>query len=192
MDLARRLAAAARSWSSALVQPASAHCDTEHGPAVMDGRRALETGNVNHALKWVHPGGEDEVRAAFDAALAVRGTDSAPQAERQFLETLVRVHRAGEGASFDGIKPTGTDLPPEVMAADAAVESGTLHPLRGLVPEDRWSELERRFSALLERRTFDVDDLGAARDYVASYVSFYKYAEGEDGHHHHGGHAQRH
>lgn len=192
MDLVGRLVAGARSWASLLVQPASAHCDTEDGPAVQDARRALETGNANIALKWVHAEGEDEVRAAFDQARAARGEEGADQAERHFLETLVRVHRAGEGAEFDGIKPTGTDLPPEVVAADAALEAGTIEPLRGLIPNERWPELEKRFAVVLGKKEFDVDDLVAARDYVASYVSFYKYAEGEDGHDHDGGHAHHH
>lgn len=192
MGLANRLTTTARSWAAMLIQPASAHCDTEDGPAVQDGRRALETGNVNHALKWVPAEGEDEVRTAFDAARSARGGDGAAAAERRFLETLVRVHRAGEGAGFDGIKPTGTDLPPQVVAADAAMEAGTIDPLRGLIPDDRWAELEQRFATVQDKVGFDVDDLDAARDYVAAYVSFYKYAEGEDEHHHHGGHAHHH
>jgi hypothetical protein len=192
MDLVGRLVTGARSWASLFVQPASAHCDTEDGPAVQDARRALETGNANIALKWVHADGEDEVRAAFDDARAARGEDRADLAERQFLETLVRVHRAGEGAGFDGIKPTGTDLPPEVVAADAAVEAGTIEPLRGLIPDERWPELEKRFAVVLGKKGFDVDDLDAGRDYVASYVHFFKYAEGEDGHDHHGAHVHQH
>ncbi len=192
MDLRNRLATGARSWASLLVQPAFAHCDTEDGPAVQDARRALETGNANIALKWVHAEGEDEVRAAFDDARAKRGEDGADQAERQFLETLVRIHRRGEGAEFDGIKPTGTDLAPEVVAADAALDAGTIEPLRGLIPDERWPELEQRFAVVLGKKGFDVDDLDAARDYVASYVHFYKYAEGADGHDHDGGHAHHH
>lgn len=193
MNLIPRLLRAARSVSALIVQPASAHCDTEDGPAVQDGRRALETGNVNHALKWVHEDGEGEVRAAFETAMASRSTaDGDPAAEREFLETLVRVHRAGEGAGFDGIKPTGTQLPPEVVAADAALEEGTIDPLRGLIPDERWDELERRFQEALERREFDVDDLAAGRDYVAAYVHYFKYAEGEDEHSHHHGHAHHH
>jgi hypothetical protein len=186
MKIVTILAAAARSLAGALIQPASAHCDTEDGPAVQDGRRALETGNPNYALKWVHAEGEDEVRVSFDAAQAARGGDDAAQAARAFLETLVRVHRAGEGAGFDGIKPTGTELPPEVVAADAALDAGTIEPLRGLIPDDRWDELEQRFNVALAKKGFDVDDLDAARDYVAAYVHFFKYAEGEDEHHHHG------
>lgn len=188
MELFDYVGATARWFSALLVRPASAHCDTEDGPAVQDARRALDTGNVNHALKWVSAGGEPEVRAAFEAALDAKGGEGATSAERTFLETLVRVHRAGEGADFDGIKPTGTDLAPEVVAADAALATGTVDPLRGLIPDERWAELEKRFAIVTSKLGFDVDDLDAARDYVAAYVSFYKYAEGEDEHHHHAHH----
>lgn len=194
MNLVRHIATSARSLAASFIQPASAHCDTEDGPAVQDGRLALSTGQVNHALKWVHAEGEDEVRAAFDAAQAAQGQDGADGVERQFLETLVRVHRAGEGAGFDGIKPTGTELPAEVVAADAAMESGTIDPLRGLIADERWDELERRFTVVMGKKDFDIEDIDAGRDYVAAYVNFYKYAEGHDGehHHHHGGHSHHH
>jgi len=192
MKLVTRLAATVRSLAALLIQPASAHCDTEDGPAVQDGRRALETGNVNHALKWVHAEGEDEMRVAFDAALVASGADASAPAGRRFLETLVRVHRAGEGAEFDGIKPTGTELAPEVIAADVALAAESLDPLRGLIPEERWNELEKRFAVVSDKKDFDVDNLDDARDYVAAYVNFYKYAEGEDDHHHHGGHTHLH
>ena len=188
MDLVGRLV----TWAFIRAQIVHAHCDTEDGPAVQDARLALEMGNANIALKWVHAEGEDDVRTAFDDAHAARGGDRAQQAERQFLETLVRVHRAGEGAGFDGIKPTGTQLPPEVVAADAALAAAEIEPLRGLIPDERWPELEKRFAVVLDKKGFDVDDLDAARDYVASYVHFYKYAEGEDGHQHHGGHVHHH
>ena len=192
MERNTRRGRAIRSLAAVLIRPASAHCDTEDGPAVQDGRRALDTGNVNHALKWVHPEGEDEVRAAIDTALASSGADASAPAGRRFLETLVRVHGAGEVAGFDGIKPTGTELSPEVFAAAAALEAESLDPLRGLIADERWDEVERRFATVLDRKHFDVDDLDAARDYVAAYVSFYKYAEGEDHHHDHGGHAHHH
>ena len=45
---------------------------------------------------------------------------------------------------------------------------------------------------VLGKKGFDVDDLDAARDCVASYVYFYKYTEGEDGHDHDGGHVHHH
>ncbi len=169
------------------VRTASAHCDTEDGPAVTDGRRALETGNVTIALKWVHPGDEEQVRDAFTRAVAVR--DLSPEvrevADRYFLEVLIRVHRAGEGAGFDGIKPTGAHVPPQVVAADEALSIGRIDPLRGLVDDERWDELERRFDRAVALKGFDVDYLAGAWEYVAAYVSFFTYAEGHDHDHQH-------
>jgi hypothetical protein len=167
---------------------ASAHCDTEDGPAVLDGRKALQTGNVNYALKWILPPGEAELRSIFAKAVKVRalGRDAAEVADRYFLENMVRIHRAGEGASYDGIKPTGTELGPEVEAADRAMESGELKPLLTLMPADKHQELRRRFDKARALKQFDVDDVAAGRAYIEAYVSFYKYAEGEeDDHHHH-------
>lgn len=46
-----------------------AHCDTVEGPAVKDGRKALETGNLNYALKWIPADGEAELRDVFEKAL---------------------------------------------------------------------------------------------------------------------------
>jgi hypothetical protein len=166
---------------------ASAHCDTEDGPAVTDGRTALKTGNINHALKWILAEGEAELRRIFDKAIKVRalGGEAAELADRYFLENLVRIHRAGEGAPYDGIKPTGTVLDPKVVAADEAMDSGDLKPLLTLIPADKHSELRRRFDEARGLKQFDVNDLTAGRAYIAAYVSFYKYAEGEEQEHHH-------
>ena len=49
-----------------------AHCDTADGPLVKDGNRALATGNLNYALKWIPAHGEAELREVFDRAQRVR------------------------------------------------------------------------------------------------------------------------
>ena len=169
---------------------ASAHCDTLDGPAVQDGRAALATGNVNHALKWVPAKGEGEVRDAFALSRRVRdlGPDARELADRYFLETLVRIHRAGEGEGFDGLKPAGTVLDPRVVAADAAIEQGDLAPVVGLVPPEDVAELSQRFDRALALRQFAVDDVAAGRAYLAAYVDFFKLAEGETHHHGHDAH----
>ena len=189
-----------RSGLSALVSAlrpvvVQAHCDTEDGPAVTAGRRALETGNLNHALPWIPADGEAELREVFDRALRVRalGPDAAELADRLVLETLVRVHRAGEGVGFTGIKPAGTGIEPVVAAADAALVSGDDAAVLALVPDERRAHLHELFVAALARREHDVDDLAAARAWVAAYVAFVKSAEGHEhehgdrehsGHHH--------
>lgn len=132
------------------------------------------------------PGGEDEVRAAYDRAHQALGTPEADAARGDYLNTLVRVHRAGEGAGFEGIQPAGSGVTPQVAAADKALEVGNIEPLRGLIEAERWTELESRFQKALSLKDFDPNDLGAARTYMDAYVSFFKYAEGHDHDHHHG------
>ncbi len=164
---------------------ASAHCDTEDGPAVTDGRLALETGDPSPALAWVHAEGDAEVREVFGLAQRVRalGGEARLVADRLFLETLVRVHRAGEGAGFDGIKPAG-QVDPVVVAADRSIEAGEIEPLAALVPPERLPELRARLARALALKDHDVNDVEAGRRWVAAYVSFVKYAEGEE--HEHG------
>ena len=155
-----------------IVQPASAHCDTEEGPVVTAGRRALAAGNVNIALMWVRAEDEAEVRAAFDAAQHA----STPEVERAYLEVLVRLHRASEGHGYDGIKPAGTPLPPVVTAGDKALETGDVRVVLPLVEGDEREAVTLRFATMLALRDHDVDDLATARKFVAAYVDFIHYA----------------
>lgn len=199
MTLALTIVAFAVTLGVVLLKPlrASAHCDTMAGPTAQDGLRALETGNLAFALKWIGPSGEEELREIFDQARAARDLGPAARevADRWFIENLVRIHRAGEGAPYSGVQPYGAPVDERVAAADAAIAQGDLAPLHGLVPADRWSELERRFATVLERKEYDPSDVAAGRAYIEAYVSFFKYAEGEDhehGHDHplaHAGHA---
>lgn len=179
-----------------LIPTAFAHCDTADGPAVTDGRRALETGNINHAIKWIQPNGETELCEVFGKALAIRNlsAQAAEVADRLFLETLVRLHRMGEGVGFTGIQPSGTGIDPVVKAADRALETGDDSQVIALAPADRRSELHRRFQIALRKKDFGVNDVPAGRDYAAAYVSYFKYAEGEDHEQHraHGGDAFAH
>ncbi len=176
-----------RSLLARIVPVAQAHCDTADGPAVTDGRRALDTGNLNHALKWIPASGEAELQAVFDDALAVRTTSPAAArvSDRLFLETLVRLHRMGEGVGFTGIQAPGAPVDPVVSAADRALAAGDDGELRGLTADERWPELHRRFEEALARRDFDVDDVNAGREYLAAYVNFFHYAEGHDHEHTH-------
>lgn len=92
-------------------------------------------------------------------------------ADRYFPENLMRIHRAGEGVSCGGIKPTGTVLAVEVVAADEAIETDNPRLLMALIPADKHSELRRRFDKAWGLTQFDVNDLAAGRAYVAAYVS---------------------
>ncbi len=118
-----RLTTLLDSMVEAILPVAEAHCDTADGAAVTDGRRALETGNVNHALKWIQADGEAELTEVFTKSLVVGklGPQAAEVADRLFLETLVRLHRMGEGVGFTGIQPTGAELDPIVRRGKALI-----------------------------------------------------------------------
>lgn len=159
---------------------AYAHCDGLDGPVVAAGRQALETGDVSHALVWVLPASEQEVRHAFGQAVHVRGLgeEARELADRFFFETLVRVHRAGEGEPYTGLKPAGRDLGPAIPAADHALESGTPAELEALLIEAVRHGVRERFRAAEAARDFTPGDVTAGRAYVAAYVPYLHYVEG--------------
>lgn len=170
--------------------PARAHCDSLDGPVVKTARRALESGKLAPVLAWVRPGDEGDIEAAFARARAVRkaGGEARALADTWFFETLVRVHRAGEGAPYTGLKPAGTDVGPAVRAADAAVASGSAAEVEKLLVEGVRHGLHERFAAVKARKV-PGEDVAAGRAWVAAYVPFVHWveavhgaAQGEGGH----------
>jgi hypothetical protein len=158
---------------------ALAHCDGVDGPVVKAAQKALDTRNPALALMWVQPKDEPEIRSAFEQTLAVRALS--PQAkelaDRFFFETLVRVHRAGEGASFTGLKPAGRDLGPAIPAADKALEDGSAEPLVKLLTATVQERLREHFSEVVRHKAFQPEDVAAGRAYVNAYVEFIHYVE---------------
>ncbi len=160
-----------------------AHCDQMNGPLVKDAKKAISLNNVNIVLKWVPAANETEVREAFDQMMKVRSNDAKELSERSFFETVVRLHRAGEGMPFTGVKPEGTPIDERVMAADKSIEAGNLTPMKGLVPDKDMPELTERFNKVMALKNFDVNNVEAGREYIEAYVRFFKFAEGEtEGH----------
>ena len=168
-------------WILALATPATvlAHCDGLDGPVVQAARKALESGNVNYALIWVQSTDEAEVRKAFERAFAARklGPDARDIADLYFFETAVRVHRAGEGAPYTGLKPAGRDLGPAIPAADKAIEGGSEKPVLVLIERAVHEGLEHRFHEVA-KKGHRADDLAAGREYVKAYVEWIHYVEG--------------
>lgn len=158
---------------------ANAHCDTLDGPVVKAAQQALDSGNVNLALIWVRKGDEPEIASAFRQTLEVRTLTPAARelADRFFFETLVRVHRTGEGAPFTGLKAAGTDLGPAVPAGDKALVSGSIDPVSHLLTEAARHGLEEQFSRVMAKSKFDKDDVAAGRAYVEAYVAYIHYVE---------------
>ncbi len=161
-----------------------AHCDTMDGPVVSDANKALEQNNVNYVLKWVRSESDKEVIEVFNLALAVRSLspESKQLADKYFFETVVRLHRMGEGVPYTGIKPSGTPIDEKILAADKSIELGNLSPLTNLVPQEKISELKEKFEKVLSLKNFDINNVQAGREYIEAYVQFFHFAEGEEGH----------
>ncbi len=168
-----------------------AHCDTMDGPVVKAARVALEKGDVTGVLKWVQPGQEAEIHAAFDETLAVRalGKKARDLADKYFFETLVRVHREGEGAPYTGLKPAGT-VEPVIAASDKALETGSVEDLTHRITQLVAEGIRRRFGETMEKKEHAEHHVAAGREFVASYVEFIHYVErlhadalGSAGHH---------
>jgi hypothetical protein len=161
-------------------RPALSHCDTLDGPVVRDARKALETRDVTPVLKWVMPEKEGEIRQAFTRAAAVRGLGPEAQslADRFFFETVVRVHRAGEGAPYTGLQPAGAAALPGIAASDRALETGSVGALVTLAAGEVEQGLRKRFRQVTEAKTHADESVASGRAYVAAYVEFIHYAEG--------------
>jgi hypothetical protein len=163
---------------------ARAHCDALDGPVAKAVEKALETGNVNPVLAYAPPTAEDEIRAAFQRSRKVRGLgpDAKALADRAFMETVIRLHRAGEGAAYTGLKPAGGDYGPVIPAAEHAIETGDLTRLRAVLAEEIEHALRERLAHVRESQKASLDPATAAevpqaRERVSAELGFVTFAE---------------
>jgi hypothetical protein len=156
-----------------------AHCDALDGPVINLARQSLEKGDVKIILPWVAADKEAEIRKAFDLTMAVRGKGEKEKelADMYFFETLVRVHREGEGAAYTGLKPAGLDLGPAIPAADKALESGNPGPLLKLMNEKIHAGIHKYYMEAKEKKAHAGDSVEAGRAYVNAYVPYLHFVE---------------
>jgi hypothetical protein len=156
-----------------------AHCDTLNGPVIADARKALALGDVTPLLKWVAADDEQIIRSAFQKTLEVRklGTQARDLADMYFFETLVRIHRAGEGAPYTGLKP-GTIVDHAVALADKSLETGSADKLADTLSQVMVKGIRDRFQRALKTQKHADENVSAGRKFVESYVIFTHYVEG--------------
>jgi hypothetical protein len=157
------------------------HCDTKDGPVVTAARKALDSMNVNIILPWVHEDAENELKEAFDRVMAVRGTcqsfeQGVEVVNQWFFETAVRLHRAGEGEGFMGLKPAGLDEGPVVPKAEKALEDGSADGVIAFLNESVGAEVKKRFDLAYSLRKYDENNVPAARKYVSAMLDFMLYS----------------
>ena len=152
----------------------SAHCDGLDGPVVKAAQRALTESNVNLVLIWVQKEDGPEIKRAFERTLAVRklSNEAKDLADLYFFETIVRIHRTGEGAPYTGLKPAGRDLGPAIPAADKALRDGDVEPVTRLLTQAVQDGVRGHFKQALVRKNFDVSNVEAGREFVKAYVKY--------------------
>ena len=157
---------------------ADAHCDTLDGPVVESARHALTADDITTVLKWIPNDDEQLIRTAFQNTMEVRklGGQAQKLADMYFFETLVRIHRAGEGASYTGLKP-GAEVDPAIPLADKALESGSVDKLVGVLTDATAKGIRERFRRALETKKHADESVPAGREFVEAYVVFTHYVE---------------
>lgn len=155
-----------------------AHCDTLDGPVVAAAKLALQKGDVTPVLKWVSKDAEKEVREAFAITMKVRsqGEDAQRLADMHFFETLVRVHRMGEGLPYTGLKPAGA-IEPVILAADKSLQQGSVDELAGEVAKAVQDGIRTRFAETVVKKKHADESVEAGRAYVEAYAQYVHFVE---------------
>ena len=172
----------------------SAHCDSYDGPVIKDAFKAFNENKVELVLKWVEEEHEMEIKNLFSKTYALKNKDAEIYqiVEKHFLETLVRLHREGEGAPYTGLKPAGSTTA-IVQMADSALVAKDINSLTtklnahiAQVVKDKYEKV----AALSKVKDASVEQ---GRAYVAAYVDYTHTLEGihavlehgNEGHHAH-------
>jgi hypothetical protein len=156
------------------------HCDSLDGPVVTAARAALEAVDVDAILPFVPPRGEMEVRTAFELAVKARGMGGAASevADQWFFESVVRIHRAGEGAPFTGLKPAGLDVGPVIPATERALETGSPDELADLLCRAVRHQVEHRLAHAMALKPAPGAGVAETREWVESMLGVQVWAHG--------------
>ena len=154
------------------------HCDTRDGPVVKAAKKALETGNLNYVLIWIPQESEKELQGVFEKTLRARkaGKEAQEVADDWFFETAIRLHRAGEGAPYTGMKTAGLSEGPVVPKAEKAIETGDPKETIGFILKTVEDNLTHRFHQVMEKKKYDVNDVTAGREFIAAFIGWVVYS----------------
>lgn len=154
------------------------HCDSMDGPVVRAALKALDSGDVNIILPYVHKEAEAEVLEAFEKVLPLRTHPNAAKelADRYFFETVVRIHRAGEGAAFTGLKPAGLNVGPVIPVAEKAIETGSPDKLVQMLSDTVQAEIKKKFDRVMQLKKRFGGTVAERREYIEAMLGLQVYS----------------
>lgn len=169
-----------------------AHCDTMDGPLVADIKKSLKSKNIIPVLKWIKKSDEEEIKNMFKKVLCFSQENSELKEilNLYFIETVVRVHRSGEGAPYNGIKPAGFPIDPIIKKGDLSITSGKIDDLAELLSKEIKIKIKNKFEKAWELKSNADLDVEIGRKYTEAYADYIHFIESlhkliEDSHHHH-------
>jgi len=135
--------------------------------------KALDAQDVEIALAFVDEASEAEVRTIFEEVSEIRTLRATVReiADRLFTETVVRLHRASEGAPFTGLKPAGLDHGPVIPVAERAIRTGSPDELIGELTHEVEVEVKARLDRVLALRARAHEGLRPAREYTSAMLA---------------------
>lgn len=153
-----------------------AHCDRVNGPVAIDARKALETGDISHALIWVTDQQTEELNSKFEQSLKVyaNGDDSQELAELYFMSETVRLHREAEGMPFTGLKPAQSNAR-DIQIAEKAITSGELAPVTEMLASEIGQKTSELYNKAMEAKSMKDESIEAGREWVDAYVQYIVY-----------------
>ena len=155
------------------------HCDSMDGPVVRAAIKALDRGDVTAILPFVPEEDETEVKRAFERVVKVRaqGLEAKEVADRHFFETVVRIHRAGEGSPFTGLKPAGLGHGPVVPVAEEAIGTESPEELVRLLTATVEEQLRERFEHVMRlKREASGEGVKKMREYMEAMLGLEVYS----------------
>jgi len=154
------------------------HCDTMDGPIVTAAKKALQAGDITIILPYAPKSGEEEIKTAFEKVVAVRknGDVAREIADLYFFETVVRIHRAGEGAPYTGLKPAGLSEGPIIPIAEKAIETESADKLIDALKSFVDKEIKHRFDKMLQLKRNKDHSVDDAREYTEAMLGIQVYS----------------
>ncbi|MET4686235.1 DUF6448 family protein [Sinorhizobium fredii] len=154
------------------------HCDSTDGPVVTAARQALDMEDVSLVLPYVQESSAAELMIAFKKVMEARKSSPAARevADLYFYETAVRLHRAGEGAPYTGLKPAGLDVGPVIPVVEKAIETGSPEALIRFLTDTLRDEVKHRFDRIRHLRAHSPTDIPVARKYVEAILGLEVYS----------------
>lgn len=165
--------------ASVFVPAVYAHCDTMSGPVAVAAGKALESSDIKLAQIWVGRNQEKELQERFRECMSVRkmGGRAKELADKYFVETVIRLHRQAEGMPFTGVKPA-QPLPPDVAAAEKALEAGEIKIVTDLLNEKIQSGVRKWFDQAMQAKKHKDKSIETGREWVDAYVKYVVYVHG--------------